>query len=844
MSWWDNNKESVYKGLGTAGKYTYRGAKAVGKTGYSAYQNHKSNARGSTSTQSSKRESVTEENVRSVETLADVSHLPPPPLKPGQMQYTSSKHSTSNGGSSFLILGKEEPLSQGYFEHPKEETIQQPRQINELIPTKAEYYQQTVLQKPQIQYQYSQQSVVAPTPDAVHQAGVIQQPVKAQTAQLESTGAFQESRATAAPPQIPQREVIKAASTTESTPQPPVIHSPNEPSTSRTEDAKSLETFQIRIQNQVQNQVQSQLQNQLKSQMENQWSRLKSQAQELTEQEPSQHSSELQPDTQIEATNTSQVQPVLDYNNPYYSGLQAPSSTTSNTSESLGAGPPAPIPPRNYHIDSQSTPSPSLASPDFQNLPVPPKRIINQQELEAASSIAQPPLQPLPSLELPSRSSENEELSHETEIAQHQSRIPPSKSSITDVKTQTRASVSVTQGLDKKPSNPSSKSDKSSMDVENNSKLSGISGVYDYKVDVKFAPPPSHRDSSPKISSSSNGANISNKKLFKSQPSSNSISGLPPPPPQREIPRLPTSNNSSLSPDQTKFSQATSPVNFQPPPKPFKQGTIRPPKSLPTDASTPSLSLRSEGTSLPPPKYEIHDPLQTSNDSTHSIPSNQKVNINQNAPPPKPFNANVESAENKNMKWSKLESANQPDFPTSQDDKVTSGTEPRKKAPPPIKPKPLLGEFSKKTPPLIKPKPSIHQQDVKPKKAAPSLMPKPKIDQSEQAKPIFNQKPTIAPKPEIPLKPKVSPKPSISPSIKPRKSNSTPIIRPAPSLGSKSSNDKAKSEIAAPAVLASDFPRIAIKNLNDETGASEDEDDNPFARYLKAAVPKEDNHIR
>lgn len=38
---WDNNKESIFKGAKAAGKYSYRGAKFVGKTGYNAVQNQR-----------------------------------------------------------------------------------------------------------------------------------------------------------------------------------------------------------------------------------------------------------------------------------------------------------------------------------------------------------------------------------------------------------------------------------------------------------------------------------------------------------------------------------------------------------------------------------------------------------------------------------------------------------------------------------------------------------------------------------------------------------------------------------------------------------------------------------
>lgn len=40
-NFWDNNKEGIYSGAKSAGKYSFRGAKFVGKAGYNAAKNQR-----------------------------------------------------------------------------------------------------------------------------------------------------------------------------------------------------------------------------------------------------------------------------------------------------------------------------------------------------------------------------------------------------------------------------------------------------------------------------------------------------------------------------------------------------------------------------------------------------------------------------------------------------------------------------------------------------------------------------------------------------------------------------------------------------------------------------------
>ncbi|SCU97143.1 LAFA_0G10000g1_1 [Lachancea sp. 'fantastica'] len=84
---WDQNKGSIKSGLATAGKYGYQGTKFVAKTGYKAGKQQYNNSRGITTDERSESSTSLPKTATPVSALPDVSGLPPPPLKPGQVSY-------------------------------------------------------------------------------------------------------------------------------------------------------------------------------------------------------------------------------------------------------------------------------------------------------------------------------------------------------------------------------------------------------------------------------------------------------------------------------------------------------------------------------------------------------------------------------------------------------------------------------------------------------------------------------------------------------------------------------------------------------------------------------------
>ncbi|SCU92376.1 LAMI_0E10044g1_1 [Lachancea mirantina] len=100
---WQNNKGSIMSGLSTAGKYGYKGSKAVAKAGYKAGKNQYNSSRGISNTDQPKdsEDSGSFERTSSQpsQPLQDVSSFPPPPVRPGQNQYHGKEQpSVPNAG--------------------------------------------------------------------------------------------------------------------------------------------------------------------------------------------------------------------------------------------------------------------------------------------------------------------------------------------------------------------------------------------------------------------------------------------------------------------------------------------------------------------------------------------------------------------------------------------------------------------------------------------------------------------------------------------------------------------------------------------------------------------------
>lgn len=93
---WANNKGSIMSGLATAGKYGYQGTKFVAKTGYNAAKTQYNNSDANRKKNENSPEPGLEGPVTSLNNLSDPSLFPPPPLKPGQKQYSpNSDHNLS-----------------------------------------------------------------------------------------------------------------------------------------------------------------------------------------------------------------------------------------------------------------------------------------------------------------------------------------------------------------------------------------------------------------------------------------------------------------------------------------------------------------------------------------------------------------------------------------------------------------------------------------------------------------------------------------------------------------------------------------------------------------------------
>lgn len=100
---WNNNKDTIGAGLKTVGKYSYKSTKFVAKTGYQAgkshYQNSKAKREGR-SQEGSDDSGQTTPNVHI--NYKDPSAFPPPPVKPGQLQYHGSSGNSANGSSATI----------------------------------------------------------------------------------------------------------------------------------------------------------------------------------------------------------------------------------------------------------------------------------------------------------------------------------------------------------------------------------------------------------------------------------------------------------------------------------------------------------------------------------------------------------------------------------------------------------------------------------------------------------------------------------------------------------------------------------------------------------------------
>ncbi|CCE61433.1 hypothetical protein TPHA_0A03570 [Tetrapisispora phaffii CBS 4417] len=236
---WANNKDSIYSGLKTVGKAGYNGTKTVAKTGYSAgkkhYKNSKSQRDGTTKHKDDEDYSGEDEDDNEgykytppPNRLQDPASFPAPPIRAGQKQYGPDgqviEATTAMGGQFPNNAASQQPL-QPQYQQPSQ--VQQPSQGQQLPqpqyqqPPQAQYQQSPqpqpqYQQPPQPQYQQPPQAQYQQSPQAQYQQSPqpqpqYQQPPQAQYQQpLQTQQPLQVETNQRSVPPPPQRSVQQA----------------------------------------------------------------------------------------------------------------------------------------------------------------------------------------------------------------------------------------------------------------------------------------------------------------------------------------------------------------------------------------------------------------------------------------------------------------------------------------------------------------------------------------------------------------------------------------------------------------------------------------------------------
>jgi hypothetical protein len=404
----------------------------------------------------------------------------------------------------------------------------------------------------------------------------------------------------------------------------------------------------------------------------------------------------------------------------------------------------------------------------------------------------------------------------------------------------------------------------------------GIAGSYDYKVDVKFAPPPSHRDLN------KNGQ-VERKPLQRTSTSTSTSSNR-----SKSVDSSREAGASSTRPVPVPRSHAATPsVNFPPPPRPTNPGGACPPHSpRPSYQHSNEIQPPQQHGSHAPPQYS-HAPTYSSNPQTpisqtpEHVPSvySPKFDPAQFAPPPKPFkkpemqDASIESVASSGQSSAEVappvndfaslqiqhteSNRAHPPPPSSPPIYGDTASTYQAKIPPALKPKPSFDQnaLSQPTRPVVKPIPSGIKTDLTPVKAGPPpIKPKPSslVSQESKAKipPVIKPKPsnlTEMANQKKPTPPPLKPKPSIS--KKPH--SGPPPLKPKPSsleMKNQHAVNEVISEVPSKNVDAAEKvaivkPANVSGNSGDDVVSAEDEEYNPFKRYLKAAVPRENDRF-
>lgn len=383
-----------------------------------------------------------------------------------------------------------------------------------------------------------------------------------------------------------------------------------------------------------------------------------------------------------------------------------------------------------------------------------------------------------------------------------------------------------------------------------------VVGSYNYKVDVNFAPPPSHID---------RGSGSSSRETSKPAtpvPRASSITPVSLPPRSsvnaRATPPLPTKSPATTNGAKEVAKEEPAilgsydyqvKLNFAPPPKPhiseyeehkiesrMRRSEVESMKNHSSShslASSATTSTNSTTNRPVPPRPAL--PSRVSTEGTQAPPaySVEEPKPAAFAPPPKPFRQEL-SPPPRPVTTSAVNSGTAP-RPTN-DPVVSSASVNTVNSAQSVQQPVDLNELKSKLSSFPPPPPPPPSSVAKP--AEPPLDLLARDEPSPQKK---KSPPALKPKPESLKKqpPPIKPKPAGLESKK-----APPPLKPKPKLATKSAaTSKTNSGIQN---ITSELNEIHLRKVAPNPIPQEDgddDDDNPFSRYLKAAVPKEDDRL-
>lgn len=703
---WANNKDSIYSGLKTAGKHTYNGTKYVAKTGYqvgkSQYNDHKNNKKKGNSGNNSNEDISREPS--SIENLNDPRNFPPPPLKPGQMQYQSGGSITVGDGSSgqaspitslgvtpnqsFQSLPSQGSYGRPAFGNPNSSTsLQQGQFQQQQQPTLPQRKHMQVIQpQPMQQGEFQEEQLKDLQPGNQFEQGFqYTHPMEQAQFQQPNVVHVQHSQMVpnqnrAQPPVPPQRNLASASQTSippRTQPSIPVRAQPDIPTEDSENDsspdidphlaalAASGPQYEVKP-------FDAESYKQMKDEK-----KIKIPELDVSKLEPppkhTDRGTNIRPATKSVAPDNKTKSTISNHSFSHTLGSLSDysSSTSSNMPITL--------------TDETEDGSTSHEEKEHQHI-----GIIGEYQ-EPTTTFAPPP-KPfrIGDVTPPSRNP--------------YSPTPPSRTRTTPSFSATGAAINAVTPPPVLPRRSTSSLTKSNEKEVNevNTANHGITGEY-IGAPVNFQPPPKpfrrldQQDNSKRTSLSSKSTESNTPvSLTASRDKSN-----PPQPLQR-----PVTDDSIVNTTKDLGGLTVnepSPISFDPPPKPFRRNTE--PQNVNERGKTPPVVPIKKPVFIPSENSLNKDNKQSNSPAADY--SNREIKpATAFAPPPKPFKK-VETP---------VESQDEDEFMDAQEEVyVPTSVTPKKKTPPPIKPKPktlnknIEGQSTKRPPPLIKPKPKNFQ---------------------------------------------------------------------------------------------------------------------------------------